>query len=316
MSIARSLYTIKYVDLVEIVEVSPRDGLQNERIVLPTQTKVRLVERCAAAGVRRVEATSFVRPDRIPQLADAEALIASLHEIPGLDAVTLSALALNRRGFERALAAGIREINAVVICTETFSERNQGMSVDRAVDTWLDIAAAARATEVNATLTLSAAFGCPFEGEVSTKTVIDLFSRVIEGAPAEVVLADTIGVGVPRRVRELVTECRAIAPTLRLRAHFHDTRSTGIANAIAAVESGVTVLDASAGGIGGCPFAPGASGNVATEDLLYALHRSGWHTGIDPIAMADTGTWVATELDLDRAPAALGRARWFGELPA
>jgi hydroxymethylglutaryl-CoA lyase len=309
------LHTIIPVESVEIVEVSPRDGLQNERRTLSTQNKIQLIERCAAAGARRIEATSFVRPDRVPQLADAEAVMTSRRKMAGVEAVVLSALVLNRRGFERALAAGVHEVNAVVICTETFSQHNQGMSVDKAVEVWLEIADAARSNGVPATVTLSAAFGCPFEGEVPTSTVLGLVGRVLGGAPAELVLADTIGVGVPRQVRELAAECHSLAPSVRLRAHFHDTRRTGIANAIAAVESGVTVLDASAGGIGGCPFAPGASGNIATEDLAYALHRSGWRTGIDPIAIAETGAWLAAELGLDRAPSALGRASWFGELP-
>ena len=300
------------VNEVQIVEVSPRDGLQNEARTLPTDRKLELVERVIAAGVTRVEAVSFAHPERVPQLADAEALMA---RVPRSDAVRYAGLVLNRRGLERARTAQVDEINYVVLATETFSRRNQGMSVDDSVASWLDIAAASKDAGLGTTVTISAAFGCPFEGEVDTKTVLALFERLIVAGPDEVVLADTIGVGVPAQVRELVAGCREIAPDVPLRAHLHDTRNTGIANALAAVEAGMTVLDASAGGIGGCPFAPAATGNIATEDLLYALHRSGYGTGIDPDAMAATGTWVTGELGLDRAPAALGRAGWFPAPP-
>jgi hydroxymethylglutaryl-CoA lyase len=298
---------------VEIVEVSPRDGLQNEARVLTTGTKLSLLDRCADAGVRRIEAVSFARPDRVPQLADAEAVLAGVRR---REEVRLSGLVLNRRGLDRALAAGVGEVNFVVLCTETFSQRNQGMSVNDALRGWNEVAAAAQAAGIVATVTLSAAFGCPFEGEVSARTVIDLYARVVDAGPAEVILADTIGVGVPAQVRELVAGCRDVSAQPRLRLHLHDTRRTGIANALAAVESGVTILDASVGGVGGCPFAPAATGNIATEDLTYALHRSGYRTGIDPIAIAETGTWLADQLGLAQAPAALGRAGWFGPLPA
>jgi hydroxymethylglutaryl-CoA lyase len=308
---ALAVYTMTFMVDVEIVEVSPRDGLQNERVTLPTETKVELVERCAAAGARRIEAVSFARPDRVPQLADAEAVLAALGRRPELH---LSGLVLNRKGLDRAIAAGLNEVNAVVLCTETFSQQNQGMSVTAAVSCWLDIASTARDAGVKATVTLSAAFGCPFEGVVPIETVLHVFEQVIDGAPAEVVFADTIGVGVPNQVRAIVAGCNAIAPDVRLRGHFHDTRRTGIANALAAVECGIAVLDASAGGVGGCPFAPSASGNIATEDLIYALHRSGWDTGLDPLSIAAIGTWLADQLCLNHVPASLGRAGWFGPL--
>jgi hydroxymethylglutaryl-CoA lyase len=293
---------------VEVVEVSPRDGLQNEAAVLSTATKVSLIQRCVTAGTRRIEAVSFVRPALVPQLADAEAVLAAL---PRDERVSVSGLVLNRRGLDRALAAGVDEINAVVITTETFSRRNQNAGVDDLVDAWRDIARDAHAAGVRACITISAAFGCPFEGEVAPSTVLDLVRRVADAGPDEIALADTIGVGVPRQVRELVAGARAAAPGVPLRAHFHDTRNTGIANALAAVEAGVTALDASAGGIGGCPFAPAATGNIATEDLLYALHRSGYDTGIDLAATADTGTWICQALGKDPVPAMLGRAGPF-----
>jgi hydroxymethylglutaryl-CoA lyase len=295
---------------VEIVEVSPRDGLQNEPTLVDTATKVELVRRCVDAGVRRVEVASFVNPARVPQMADAEAVLEAL---PDRDDISYIGLVLNRRGLERALATKVDEVNVVVITTETFSRRNQGCSVDEGVRAWLDIARDAQAAGVRASVTVSAAFGCPFEGEVAESTVIDLVRRVAEGGPAEIALADTIGVGVPSQVRRLVSGTLEAAPGVPLRAHFHNTRNTGYANALAAYEEGVGVLDASAGGIGGCPFAPNATGNVATEDLLYALHRSGISTGVDLDAVAGTGTWISHLLGKAEAPALLGRA---GDFPA
>ena len=302
------LYT--RVSLIEVVEVSPRDGLQNEATLLPTATKVRLVNRSVAAGVRRIEAVSFVHPGRVPQMADAEAVMAGLPRRPD---VSYIGLVLNRRGLDRALAADVDEVNVVVVATETFSRRNQGVSVDQAVDAWLDIARMARAVGVRASVTIAASFGCPFEGEVAPAAVARLVERVAAGSPDEIALADTIGVGVPAQVRELVGLAAAAAPAARLRAHFHNTRNTGVANALAAAEAGVQVLDASAGGIGGCPFAPAATGNIGTEDLVYALHRSGFDTGIDLVAMAATGTWICSQLGKEEAPALLGRS---GPFPA
>lgn len=297
---------------VEIVEVSPRDGLQNESTLLPTATKVALIERCLDAGVRRIEAVSFVHPGRVPQMADAEAVMAALHR---RDGVSYIGLVLNRRGFDRAVSAGVDEINVVVATTESFAGRNQGSTVDALIDSWLDIAAAARQAVVRTSVTVSVSFGCPFEGAVPPEHTLDIVRRVAEGGPDEIALADTIGVGVPAEVRELFAGARDIAPTASLRAHFHDTRSTGIANALAAVESGVAVLDSSAGGIGGCPFAPAATGNIATEDLLYALTRSGYETGVDAMHVARTGTWISGELGKDAAPAMLGRSGWFPPPP-
>ncbi|GAA1738220.1 hydroxymethylglutaryl-CoA lyase [Luedemannella helvata] len=294
--------------LIQVVEVSPRDGLQNEPEILSTDRKVELIQRCVDAGARRVEAVSFVRADRVPQMADAEAVMAA---VPRRDDVSYIGLVLNRRGLDRAIAAGVDEVNCVVVATETFSQRNQGASVNEMVQAWLDIAKAARAAGLRTSVTVAAAFGCPFEGEVSPKVVGDLTRRLADGEPDEIALADTIGVGVPVQVRNLVAAVTAAAPGVPLRAHFHDTRNTAIANALAAVEAGVTVLDASVGGIGGCPFAPSATGNVATEDLTYALHRSGYATGLEPRKLVETATWVGVELGKSRLPAALGRAGWF-----
>jgi hydroxymethylglutaryl-CoA lyase len=293
---------------IELVEVSPRDGLQNESVLLPTEAKVALIERCLAAGIRRIEAVSFAHPARVPQMADAEAVMAA---VPRTEGVSYIGLVLNRRGLDRALAAGVDEVNCVVITTETFSRRNQGASVDDAVAAWLDIAWDAHAAGIRASVTVSAAFGCPFEGEVAPEVVEELVRRVADGAPDEIALADTIGVGVPAQVRDLAARARRAAPGVPLRAHFHNTRNTGYANALAAAESGVAVLDASAGGIGGCPFAPNATGNIATEDLVYALERSGFSTGVDAMSLAQTGAWVGAELAKEQVPAMLGRAGWF-----
>jgi hydroxymethylglutaryl-CoA lyase len=293
---------------VDVVEVSPRDGLQNESTLLATDDKVALINRCVAAGVRRIEAVSFAHPARVPQMADAEAVMA---QVPRVAGVSYIGLVLNERGLERALAAGVDEVNVVVVATETFSQRNQAVSVEGAVQAWDTIARSARAAGLKTSVTIAAAFGCPFEGEVSEATVLDVVRRVLDGAPDEIALADTIGVGVPSQVRGLLRGARSIAPHVPLRLHLHNTRNTGIANALAAVEEGVAALDASVGGIGGCPFAPAATGNIGTEDLLYALHRSGVGTDVDAMAAARTGSWIAEKLGLPSAPAMLGRAGWF-----
>jgi hydroxymethylglutaryl-CoA lyase len=279
---------------VEIVEVGPRDGLQSESQVLPTATKVEFVGRLVDAGLRRIEVASFVNPKRVPQMADAEAVLAAL--APRAAQAQFIGLVLNRKGYERARAAGCGEVGMVVAATESFSERNQGSSIDAAVDAWLDIAQAAHANGIRAQITISTAFGCPFEGEVPVDRVVRLAERVAAGRPDEIAVADTIGVAVPTQVGALVTALRQALPGVKLRAHFHNTRNTGLANAYAAVESGVSVLDASCGGIGGCPFAPAATGNIPTEDLIYMLHRMGADTGVHLPALLDTSRWLQQAL--------------------
>jgi hydroxymethylglutaryl-CoA lyase len=274
---------------VEIVEVGPRDGLQSEPGVMPTATKVAFIERLIAGGVRRLEVTSFVNPKRVPQMADAEQVLAAL---PRREGVWYVGLVLNQKGFERAAAAGCNEIGMAVVASDTFNRRNQGVSSLESVAAWLEIAAAAHQAGIRPQVTVSAAFGCPFEGEVPVARVVELAERVAEGRPHEIALADTIGVGVPGQVAELVGRVREAVPGIPLRCHFHNTRNTGLANAWAAVEAGVRTLDASLGGIGGCPFAPAATGNIPTEDLVYLLHRCGYETGIDLDAAIATGKWL------------------------
>ena len=278
---------------VQIVEVGPRDGLQNEPSVFPTAAKVEFIERVIAAGTRRVEVASFVNPKRVPQMADAENVLGAL---PRRDGVSYVGLVLNRRGFDRAAAAGCNEIGMAVVASDTFNQRNQGVPTEQSVRDWLDIAAAAHAAGIRPQVTVSAAFGCPFEGEVRPERVVEVARAVADGNPFEIAIADTIGVGVPSQVTDLLQRLREALPGMPLRCHFHNTRNTGLANAYAAVEAGASVLDASVGGIGGCPFAPAATGNIPTEDLLYMLQRMGVATGVDLEATIATGRWLQDRL--------------------
>lgn len=296
---------------VHVVEVGPRDGLQNEATVLDVATRVELVRRLVDAGIRRLETVSFVNPRRVPQMAGAEEVMAAVpRSAPDGSHVDHIGLVLNERGLERALAAGVDEVNLVAITTETFSHRNQGAGIDDVLAATVRMLEAARAAGVRASVTVSAAFGCPFEGEVSTEQVMRVVRAVLPGEPVEVALADTIGVGVPADVRRLVRAVRAESD-VPLRAHFHNTRNTGYANALTAAEEGVLALDASIGGYGGCPFAPNATGNIGTEDLVYALGRSGIDVGLRVADLADPTDFVTQALGADRSPALLGRAGDF-----
>ena len=293
---------------VEIVDVSPRDGLQSDPTMVSTAAKVELIGRLVDAGVKRLEAASFVNPKRVPQMADAEAVMAAL---PRSEDVTYIGLVMNRRGLDRALAAGVDEINAVVVCSDTFCERNQGTTTDGAVALWEELAEGARAGGISAGVTLSAAFGCPYEGDVPTERLAAVAAEVVRSDPAEVAIADSIGVAVPADVTERVGAVReAVGDGVRLRAHFHNTRNTGYANALAAVDAGVEVLDASLGGIGGCPFAPNATGNIATEDLVYLLERSGVGTGVSLDALCESALWLERLLD-HQVPGYLSKAGGF-----
>ncbi|MFC5382583.1 hydroxymethylglutaryl-CoA lyase [Aquipuribacter nitratireducens] len=293
---------------VHVVEVGPRDGLQNERRVLDVATRVELVRRLVAAGVRRLETVSFVNPTRVPQMAGAEEVMAEVpRTAPDGSPVAHIGLVLNERGLDRALAAAVDEVNLVAITTETFSHRNQGAGVDDVLAATVRMLERARAAGVPASVTVSASFGCPFEGEVTTEQVMRVVRAVLPAEPVEVALADTIGVGVPADVRRLVRAVRAESD-VPLRAHFHNTRNTGYANALAAAEEGVLALDASIGGYGGCPFAPNATGNIATEDLVYALGRSGHDVGLRVDDLAAPRDFVTSALGADQAPGLLGRA--------
>lgn len=292
---------------VEILEVGPRDGLQNEPDILPTALKADFIGRLVDAGVRRLEVASFVNPRKVPQMADAEALFAAL---PARPDVTYVGLVLNRRGFERAAAAGCREVGMAVVASDTFNRRNQGVAMDESIAEWLQISRAARAAGIRAHVTISAVCGCPFEGEVPVRRVVDIARRVSDGEPCELALADTVGVGVPAQVAEIFARVREALPQLPLRGHFHNTRNTGVANAYAALQAGAATLDASCGGIGGCPFAPAATGNVATEDLVYLLDRSGVRTGVSLQALIETSHWLQEQLGRP-VPAMLSRAGGF-----
>lgn len=277
---------------MELVEVSPRDGLQDEPVHLRTESKVALIERALDAGVTRVEAVSFVRPDTVPAMADAEAVMAGVSRRQGRQ---LSGLVLNERGLERALSAGVDEVNVVVLVSETFSRHNQGMGVDDAVAMWSRVASEARSAGIGASVMLSAAFGCPYEGVVDPDRVRELARRVAGSGPFEIGLADTIGSAVPPEVEALV---RGVAADtgLPVRVHLHNSRNTGFANAVAAVAAGAAALDASIGGIGGCPFAPGAAGNIASEDLVHLLDRMGIATGVSLDGLLAASRWLAESL--------------------
>jgi hydroxymethylglutaryl-CoA lyase len=295
---------------VEIVEVVARDGLQNDPGTLTTGQKVELVLRAAAAGMHRQEVASFVNPARVPRMADAEAVLGALAQTPGRDSLALIGLVLNARGFDRAAVTRIDEVNLVVFASDTFSGRNQGMSTEDAVRTVEAVAPQALASGIAPSATISAAFGCPFEGEVAVDRVVRLAERLAASGVVEIALADTIGVAVPADVRDRVGRVAAVVGEVRLRAHFHNTRNTGYANALEAYTAGVRVLDSSLGGIGGCPFAPRATGNIATEDLVYLLERSGVRTGVDLDALIAASDWLGEQLGRP-TPALVSKAGGF-----
>ena len=292
---------------IEIVEVGPRDGLQNEKVQFSTENKVALIERLIAAGARRIEAVSFVNPKRVPQMADAEAVMAA---VPRRADVKYIGLVMNARGFERALACGVDQVNCVVVASDTFNRRNQGVGTDDSIKTLGEIAAAARGANMPLSVVVAAAFGCPFEGEMPIGRLVDVLDKIAEHAPREVALADTIGVGAPNEVTERFAAVKRLMPEAVLRAHFHNTRNTGLANAYSAVAAGVTALDASVGGMGGCPFAPAATGNIPTEDLCYMLERMGVDTGLSVPALIEVSRWLEAQLGRG-VPALLGRAGVF-----
>lgn len=292
---------------VEIVEVGPRDGLQNEANLVASADKVELIRRAIAAGARRIEVASFVNPRKVPQMADAEAVVDMLGPGPG---VTRIGLVLNERGAERAIACGLDQLGAVAVASDPFGVRNQGQDSWQSVAVAERIVAMAREAGRTAQVTIAVAFGCPFGGEVDPAHVVAMVERLAASGAVEIALADTIGVAVPAQVSALVAAVRGAAGELPVRAHFHNTRNTGIANVWAAIEAGASVIDASIGGLGGCPFAPGAAGNVATEDVAYMLARSGVATGLDLDALIATTHWLGGVMAKDM-PSMLARAGGF-----
>ena len=292
---------------VEIVEVSPRDGLQNESRAVSTDDKLRLIERAVNAGIRRLEIASFVNPKRVPQMADAEEVIA---RAPHAKDITYIGLVMNKRGAERAFETDIDQLGAITLCSDTFAQKNQGQTARETLDVALEVIRLANAEGRTATVMISSAFGCPFEGEIAEADVIDYSKRLADAEPSEIALADTIGVGDPWRVGALFDKLRDAVPGMPLRGHFHNTRNTGIANAYAAIQAGVTAIDASVGGLGGCPFAPAATGNIATEDLVYMLNRGGIESGVDLEALMDTCSWM-NDVVGRQLPAMVSRAGNF-----
>lgn len=292
---------------ITIVEVGPRDGLQSEPEILPTDSKVTFIQKAIDAGIRRLEVASFVHPKLVPQMADAEALIAKL---PQRDDVSYIGLIMNERGLDRALNTSVQEIGMVIVASDTYNRKNQNVGTDESVAAWNAIGARAKKQGLRANVMISSAFGCPYEGAVPVDRVVELAKQVTEIEPAELGIADSIGVAVPGQVSELLGRVGEVTGDIPLRCHFHNTRNTGLANAYAAVESGVTYLDASIGGIGGCPFAPAATGNIPTDDLLYLLERSGIDTGVSLEKIMDVSRWLEEILGRG-VPALLPKAGGF-----
>jgi len=276
---------------IEFVEVGPRDGLQNEKILVSTADKLALIGRAIDAGARRIEVTSFVNPKRVPQMADAEEVCAGL---PQRDDVTYIGLVMNQRGAERAIATGrIDQLGAVAVSTDTFAMANQGQTSDESVEAAKAVIELARSQGRTGQCTIAASFGCPFEGEVVEDRVVEMAVEIAKAGPVEIALADTIGVANPAHVARLVERVRQAVQPLPVRVHFHNTRNTGLANVWAAVNAGATVVDASLGGLGGCPFAPGAAGNVPSEDVVYMLERAGVGTGMDLDKLIEASNWLS-----------------------
>ena len=290
-----------------ICDVGPRDGLQNEEKLLEAAMRAELCDRLAAAGVKRIEAASFVNPKLVPQMAGAEDVMAALHRRGG---TSYAGLVLNDKGYERAINAGVDEVHYAFAATDEFGRRNQNATTEQGVQAALALVARARSDRVPITVTISVAFGCPFEGVVPPERVLGLVERLMAIPPDEICLADTIGVGVPSQVRYLVRGSRDLGASVG--AHFHNTRNTGYANALAALEQGVVSFDASVGGAGGCPFAPKATGNIATEDLVYLLRGMGVDTGIDLDALIACSHWLGLQLGKEM-PGMVSRA---GDFPA
>ena len=294
---------------ISILEVGPRDGLQSEPEILPTEVKKEFITRTINAGIKQIEVTSFVHPKKVPQMADAEKLVESL---PENDDVTYIGLIMNQRGFERARDCGIDEVGMVIVSTDTYNMKNQNVVTQESIDNWLSIAAEAKSAGIRTSVVIACSFGCPYEGEIDPEHIASIAEQVLKGKPDVLGLADSVGVAVPSQIKKTFSLIKELAPSIPLRTHLHNTRNTGLANAAAAVEAGVSIIDASTGGIGGCPFAPRATGNIPTDDLLYMLDRSGVETGVDLRQVVKTTDWL--EEQLGRAvPAMVPKAGIFPE---
>ena len=295
---------------IEIVEVGPRDGLQNEKTMISTEDKITLINRLEAGGSKRLEAVSFVHPGRVPQMADAEAVMAGLSANPD---VTRIGLVLNVRGWDRAVETGVDQANVSIAASDGFALKNSGLTVAQQVEMLGELVGRSHnmgggeGSGPSVTAVISTVWGCPFDGEVSVDQVEAVVRDVAALGVKEIGLADTIGVADPWAVRRKIEAARRAAPDATLRLHFHDTRNTAMANIFAGIEAGIDVIDASVGGIGGCPFAPGATGNVATEDVVYMLERAGFETGYDLDTLIETARWIGEKIGRSR-PSALSRA--------
>lgn len=293
---------------IEFVEVGPRDGLQNETALMATADKLALILRAMDAGARRIEVTSFVNPKKVPQMADADFVCAGL---PARDDVTYIGLVMNARGAERAIATGkINQLGAVSVASDRFAVANQGQTSDGSVEAALEIIQMARSAGLTGQVTIAASFGCPFEGEVAEDRVVAMAANLAEAVPVEIALADTIGVGNPAHVARLVEKVARVIAPIPVRVHFHNTRGSGLANVWAAIQAGATRVDGAIGGLGGCPFAPGAAGNVCSEDVIYMLSRAGIETGMNLAKLIETSAWLGTVMN-KQLPGMVARAPAF-----
>ena len=282
------------VDTVKIVEVGPRDGLQNEKVTVPADAKVAFITALGDAGLRTIEAGAFVSPKWVPQMADTAEVYRNIPKDPGVE---YPVLVPNMKGLERALEAGVTSIAIFTAASETFNKRNINMSIDESFENYAPVAARARAEGVRVRGYVSTAFGCPYEGEVAPEKVLEVCARLLDLGCYEVSVGDTIGVGTPMQVQGIAGMLLQVIPAKRLAMHFHDTRGTALANTLAALEMGIATFDASAGGLGGCPYAPGASGNLATEDLVYMLDGMAIESGVDLNRLVAASSIIAPYLD-------------------
>ena len=294
---------------VSILEVGPRDGLQSEPEIMPTEIKKEFIVRTVDAGIKKIEVTSFVHPKKVPQMADAEKLVESL---PDYDDVSYIGLIMNQKGFERAKNCGIQEVGMVIVSTDTYNMRNQGVTTQQSIDNWLEIASEAQSAGIKTNVVIACAFGCPYEGEVDPEKIVEIAEKALQGSPDILGLADSVGVAVPNQVKNVFSLIKELNPDIPLRTHLHNTRNTGLANAAAAIDSGVSIIDASTGGIGGCPFAPKATGNIPTDDLLYMLDRSNIETDVNLNDVVQTTQWLEEILDRN-VPAMVPKAGIFPE---